>query len=246
MISFKTFLEKNVSNPLRKQELQSQGVAPHTDPATFRDKIPSAEYEMLLDRYGVKFFMPKDEYRALDKVRRANITRILNQSVNDFLNRIRDILPNRKPRIVIKDIAKVFPSNPYQEDGQTPPAYKSDNIIYIDPQYIDNVDYMIHEYAHYLADKVPNQSFPILQREYKAMLDNYFRSVKKKQRQDLSLPEDQKLREKIAKKLGLPSQYAFVNPDEFFAEIITNWKTIPNNAATYKFKQAVKQVLSRV
>lgn len=245
MISFKTFLEKNISNPLRKQELQAQGVTSFdkSDRENLRDKIPKNEFELLLDKYGVKFFMPKSEYLSIPRERRPNLVRILNHSVNQFIERIKDILPNRKPRIVIKSLNT---ENPYHTGGSVSPAYKSDNIIYIDPQYIDNPDYLVHEYAHYVADKVPNQSYPLLQQAYKNMLDIYFRSVKKKQREDLALPSDEKLRERVAKKLGLPSQYAFVNPDEFFAEIITHWKSLPNNAATYKFKQAVKQVLSRV
>ena len=43
-----------------------------------------------------------------------------------------------------------------------------------------------------------------------------------------------------------PSAYSVSNPDEFFAEIITNWKNVPNNVATYKFKNAVKQVITRL
>jgi hypothetical protein len=43
-----------------------------------------------------------------------------------------------------------------------------------------------------------------------------------------------------------PSAYSVSNPDEFFAEIITNWKNVPNNVATYKFKNAVKKVITRL
>ena len=37
-------------------------------------------------------------------------------------------------------------------------------------------------------------------------------------------------------------QDALNNFDEFFAEIITHWKKMPNNVNTYRFKQAVKKV----
>ena len=59
---------------------------------------------------------------------------------------------------------------------------------------------------------------------------------------------NKKLKERmeIAKKLGLPSEYAFNNFDEFFAEIIANWKEFSKNSSpiTYRFKQAVKSVLN--
>lgn len=208
-----------------------------------RDKIPAQEFEQIYEKYGVKFFMPKDE-KVARTPRMYKLMRDLKLSVDMFLTDIRDILPNKKPRFVIKDLGRE--KNPYYNDETTTAAYVSDNIIYLDIDSIENPKYFTHEYAHWLADKAPKQTHPIIQAEYKKMLDYYFRRVKKKQKPNFEDPSDDKMRVRIAKKLGLPTDYALVNADEFFAEIITHWKNLPNNVASYKLKQAVKRVLSRL
>ena len=152
---------------------------------------------------------------------------------------MRDVLPIKKPRIVIKNIDK-------KVAGVIPPAYYQDRIIYIDTDQLSDPDYLVHEYAHYLADLIPKQTEEILLNEYQKFLDEYFRKSKRKKDFDLGGDEKRKMREAIAKKLGLPSSYAFTNFDELFAEIIMHWKRLPNNAASYKFKKSMKRVLTRL
>lgn len=218
---------------------EQEKVARHT---WLRDKIPADEFDQIYEIYGIKFFMPKNE-KVAKTPRMYSIMRDLKSSVDIFLRDIRDILPIRKPRFVIKDLGDK--NNAYYTNAKTA-AFVRDNIIYLDVDYIERPEYFIHEYAHWLADRVPKQSHPIIQAEYKKMLDNYFRAAKKKLRDNLEDPADDNTRVRIAKKLGLPSDYSLVNADEFFAEIITYWKKLPNNAATYRFKQAIKKVLSRL
>lgn len=220
---------------LREQEKESKE-------RWLRPKISKEEYEKIYEKNGVKFFMHKND-PILRTPRLISITRDLQKGVDVFLNDIREILPNRGPRFVIQDLNNQ--KNRFYDDRRTA-GYYHKGLIYLDPDYVNDPKYFVHEYAHYLAKKVNRQSYPLIQSEYRKMLDNYFRSAKKKQREDLELPSDEKLRERLAKRLGLPSEYAFSNPDEFFAEIITHWKKIPNNANSYRFKQAVKQVLSRL
>jgi hypothetical protein len=220
---------------LKKQELLARQ-------KWLRDKIPADEFEQIYEKNGVRFFMPKNE-KVAKTPRMFAIIRDLKKSVDTFLNTTRDILPNKKPRFVIKDLADQ--KNPYYADRKTA-AYVKDNIIYLDLDSIANPNYFAHEYAHWLAFRTPKQTLPIIHAEYKRMLDNFFRSAKKKQRENLEGPSDDKLRRRVAAKLGLPTDYSAVNADEFFAEIITHWKNLPNNAATYSLKQAVKKVLSRL
>lgn len=207
-----------------------------------RDKVSSTEFEQIYEKYGVKFFIPKDE-KILNTPGMFPLMRALKFSVDSFLTSIKDIVPNRKPRFVIKDLGKQ--QNPFIKDA-TNAGYHQDGIIYLDIDSVAKPQYFVHEYAHYLAGKVPKQAYPIINAAYKDMLDIYFRHVKKKRRNNLEGQDDEKLRRKVAAKFGLPSHYSATNPSEFFAEIITHWKNIPNNVATYKFKQAIKKVLSRL
>lgn len=225
---------------------QEKGTTPEQEKLArakwLRDKIPKAEYHLLYQKQGVKFFIKNDE-KVLDTPRMYALTRELKSSVDKFLYDIKDILPNRRPRFIITDLAQE--KNPYKQNAENA-AYVRDRIIYLDLDTVEQPHQFVHEYVHFLADLVPKQSYPLIKAEYKKMLDNYFRSVKKKKREDLELPSDEALRNKLALRLGLPSEYAFINPDEFLAEIITHWKKIPNNISSYRFKQAVKKILSRL
>lgn len=229
------------TSKLKETEQQARNV-------WLRDKLPTSNFEKVFERNGVQFFVPKNE-RFLQTPRKLSVIREIQSSANQFISYIKDLLPNRKPRIVIKDLGEdksVSPKSAYGEGDAKTAAYFRDGIIYVDIDEIWNYKYLVHEYAHYLAEKAPKDAQAIIEREYKQMLDNYFRSVKKKQRVNLENPNDERLRQKIAKKLGLPSDYSLTNPDEFWAEIITYWKDVPNNVNTYRFKKAVKQIISRL
>ena len=78
---------------------------------------------------------------------------------------------------------------------------------------------------------------------FNEMLDYYYKLSKKK-RVDSSEITDA-MRARIAKKLGF-EKYGLTNHDEFFAVLIENWKVLPNNRITYKFKSTVKSILMRI
>lgn len=194
---------------------------------------------------GIEFNIKNDD-PVLNTPRFLKIKKDLEYSVPIFLTSIRGLLPLRRPKIILKDIKEKL-----SYGGSEPPAYYSstDKIIYIDYYYANNADYLTHEYAHYAADQIPTQSYPMLFNEYKKMLDEYYRRVKKKKVTDLQDTKKinyEREREKIAKYMGWPSPYSVSNPDEFFAEIITHWKNMPNNVATYRFKNSIKQIISRL
>lgn len=205
----------------------------------FRTSIKSNEYIKVEEINGIQFFMKKDD-KVLKTPTMFVIKREIHNMVRDLM-RMRDILPIRKPRVVIKDLDEKVGYN-----KEVPPAYYSDRVIYLDTDSLDNSYYFIHEYAHYIVDLIPKQTEELLLKEYQRFLDYYFKLMKRKKEYDLSEGKKEKLRISIAKKLGLPSEYAFVNSDELFAEIIAHWKDIPNNKGSYRFKQSMKRVLTRL
>ena len=214
-----------------------------------RTSIKSNEFEKVYEKLGMQFFIPKSD-NILEQISKKSLIKLVDRSITVLWNEIRDILPIRKPKFIIQNLVNHPASKEAYKTGEkeTPPAFFRDGIIYLDVTSIDNPDYFIHEYAHFIADKLPSQSKKLLTHTYRSMLDIYARSVKKKRLggRDLNNAESDSLREKIAKKLQFPSEYGFRDEDEFFAEVITHWKKFPNNSATYKFKQSVKQILNRL
>jgi hypothetical protein len=198
-----------------------------------------------LSHQGIEINIKKDE-KFLNTPSRIRVIDQLKVTVPEFLKKVYGILPLKRPKIVITDIKN---ENISYDPKDIVPAYYSRGVIYLDQHYTNRPDFLLHEYAHFIADLIPKQSYPILLKAYVDMLDEYHRRIKKKKTYRLqdSKREDYKLqREKIAKLMKWPSAYSVSNPDEFFAEIITNWKNVPNNVATYKFKNAVKQVITRL
>lgn len=194
--------------------------------------------------HGIEFNIRKDE-KFLYTPTFVRIQNDLEEMVPKFLEHIKGILPLRRPKIIITDITEDVGYDPKDKV----PAFYRDKVIVLDRSELKDHKLLVHEYAHFLADSIPSESYPMLQREYEKMLDGYYRSIKKKKTyelQDTAEADYQSIREKIAKKLGWPSEYLFNNPDEFFAEIITYWRQVPPNAITYKFKKAVKDVINRV
>ena len=189
----------------------------------------------------------KEKFYALYTPTFVTCMEALEKIVPIFLQHIKGILPLRRPKIIISEEINNASYNPEERA----PAYYRHGIIYLNPNDIkeDAYDILIHEYAHFIADTIPKETYPILQKEYENMLDEYYRVMKRKKTYDLQDTEDGnyvKIRTSIAKKFGWPSQYTFNNPDEFFAEIIANWHTIPKNAMTYRFKTAVKDVITKL
>jgi len=195
--------------------------------------------------FGIKVYV--DEYvenpLEFEKSRLNNLTmrRIIGMLVNEF----RDVLPVRKFNIVVTDNTKnpMFQEISKQMDATIPGAYR-DRIIYLNKYNIDNPELLIHEYAHFIADRVPNEIYPMLKKEYDKMLEEFF--GKKTRRQNLAGKRNKLLRAEVAKKMNLPSEYSATNPDEWFAELIENWKNFPNNKKTYRFKSILKKIISRL
>lgn len=269
MDKFEIFLEKRIKNPLRKQDLASREVPNNKEYVDsqvkefektssskspdiinqykqslvndyIRTSITPDKYKFLFEKNGMKFYLDKQD---LDKWN-PRWNRHLMTSVKMFLNDIKGLVPNRKPKFVVKNLQR--DERLKGEDGLYPPAIYEDRVIYLDLDSIDNHEYLTHEYAHYLADLIPNQTEQLLQKEYSNMIDNYFREIKKRKRLDLEGNKNATYRKNIAKKLGFPTDYAFTNFSEFFAEILRFWKKLPNNTATYRFKQAIKSTLARL
>lgn len=201
---------------------------------------------------GFDFYFSKEDSIANDESSLLNAVFVLQKMVRSAkLSHIKDILPFRKPKIVIADLTGLNFS--YNKQATTP-AYYSKGIIYIDEFKLNDVDLFVHEYAHYLADRVSSQVKPILIKAYDDMLSEYYNKTKgnkidlKDRRSDSKKVSNAKLleRKKIAKHFGFPSQYGLNDFDEFFAEIITNWKKMPNNSVTYRFKKLAKQIIIRL
>jgi hypothetical protein len=208
-----------------------------------RTTVSKKDYVKLII-HGIEFNFRKDE-KFLHTPTFVRIKNDLEEMVPKFLEHIKGILPLRRPKIIITDITEDVGYNP--EDDV--PAFYRDKVIFLDRSELKDHRLLVHEYAHFLADSIPAESYPMLQQEYEKMLDGYYRVIKKKKTyelQDTAEANFEKVRDKIAKKMGWPSQYLFNNPDEFFAEIITHWRDVPSNAITYKFKKAVKDVINRV
>jgi len=198
-----------------------------------------------LKQQGIEINIKKDE-QFLNTPSRIKVINQLNVTIPAFLKMVYGILPLKRPKVVITNIKN---ENISYDPKDTVPAYYSRGVIYLDYHYTDRPEVLLHEYAHFIADLIPKQSYPMLLKAYTDMLDEYYRRIKKRKSYRLqdSKKENYKLeREKIARLMKWPSQYSASNPDEFFAEIITNWKNVPNNVATYKFKSIVKQVITRV
>lgn len=212
----------------------------------FRKKVDKKN--LLLEKYGIKVYVDDSVTENFDK--RSYNYRILNSVLNRFVTDIKDILPIRKPKIVITD-SKINPlSQNIYKTGSTdnPPGFYHDRIIYIDQYSVDEYDVYTHEYAHFIVDRIPKQTEPILKKEYKEMLNSYFMDVHKVKttRQSLEGSRNEKYRIDMAKRLGLPTDYSTTNFDEWFAELITHWKSLPNNKNTYRFKTILKKILVRI
>jgi|Laugrespbdmm15sd_2_1035082.scaffolds.fasta_scaffold04308_3 hypothetical protein len=209
-----------------------------------RDKI---EKPIIISNiFGIKVYT--DQYATYNFTEGSVNLRSVENTVKKIIRDYKDIIPNRKPKFIITDSGK----NPRTKgvniigSGDDPAGVYRDRLIYIDQKYSDDYEIYAHEYAHFLEKKVSRQTGKYLQEEYKNMLDGFFRSIKQKKRENLEGAENEKYRKAIAKKLGLPTDYSATNHSEWFAELIAHWKNIPNNKATYRFKQIMKKIINRL
>jgi hypothetical protein len=207
----------------------------------FRKKV---EGNLLFNLSGIKVYVDKyvDQDFSENSLNHRTLKGIIQTLVIDY----KDLIPNRKPKIVVTN-TKLHPSlkNVNIVGGiDSPPGAYQDRIIYLDQFHVDNINILIHEYAHFLSDRMSKQVEPFLRNEYKKMLDEFFE--RKTRRKNLEGKRNEKLRSQLAKKMGLPSDYAATNFDEWFAELITHWKKLLKDRASYRFKQILKKVITRL
>lgn len=207
---------------------------------------PSAKtYKKIYDYQGVQVFLDEENVDDTDYSVGSYNHRMLKHSILVMLVYTRGIIPNRKPRIVITRLDK----NPHTKsayDPHNPPAGIAYNkLIYIDEKYIDEPVFFVHEFAHWVADLIPSQTQQMLMTAFNRFIDIYYNTTKRKQKSPVVDKLTNSMRAKIAKNLGFP-EYGLTNHDEFFAVLIENWRTLPNNKLTYKFKSLVKNVLARL
>ena len=200
---------------------------------------------------GIKIY--RDKYTTIDLSPGSSYRNAILANVTRLVTEFRDILPNRKPTIIVSDGSK----NPAMQTKSLEGTAKfkaagiySERKIYIDEKSIADMRILLHEYAHYIADRIPKEIEPVLAEEYKKMLNEYFGKVTK--HKSLQGKHNKQHREAMAKKLGFPSEnedpnaYGVTNVHEWFAEIMANWRKISTNPQGYRFKQAVKRVLTRI
>jgi hypothetical protein len=205
----------------------------------------SKNYKKIYEYQGVQVFLDEENVDDTNYTPGSYNYRILQHNVLVFLTYVRDILPNRRPKIVITSLDK----NPYTKnsfDDTNPSAGMAySKFIFIDQYYVDEAAIYVHEYAHWVADRIPAQTQKMLMNSFKKLIDLYYKTsnIRKSSARGKELTD--KDRAKIAEKLGFP-EYGLTNHDEFFAVLIENWKMLPNNKLTYKFKSLVKSIITRL
>jgi hypothetical protein len=201
--------------------------------------------QLWFKKYGISVYIDQYVEDPLKFEQDDYNSYILPKVLGAFIRRYKDIIPIRKFNIVITDNTKnpVFTSGKKSDEEAAIGIYQ-DRIIYLNKYNIDDLNLLVHEYAHFIADAVPNETYPMLVEEYKKMLESFF--GRKTTRTSLKGGRNELLRAQVAKKMGLPSEYSATDPDEWFAELIQHWKRLPNNSRTYKFKSILKKIIGRL
>lgn len=228
----------------------------------FRTKFPKNAKEIKYDKKeelfllkGVRVYLDEFALQHIedggDKLGRVKM--VFYRSLMKLLLTYKDILPNRKPRIIITH-SKTNPNfatmtNLGQADVHAA-GYYIDRLIYIDILRVGEYKILVHEYAHYLADRIPKQSEPHLRKEYQKMLNSFFKEKtgKRTGRKKLEGEANAENRIQMARWMGLSDELEYASTDfhEWFAVLMENWKHIPINKHTYQLKNLLKKVLTRI
>jgi hypothetical protein len=174
-------------------------------------------------------------------------------TINKLFDNYGDIVPRRGFEVIISNAE----NNPdfatmsnIGDKNKKSSGYYQDRRIYIDDENVGNVELLLHEYAHFLAERIPSQTLPLIKKEYNRMLNSYFRELNGKRtgRKKLEGVANENHRRQMAIKMGLSEElsYASTNLDEWFAVLIENWKNLPNNKYTYSLKNLLKKILIRI
>lgn len=246
--AFKKMLDKFPQRASRYIEQKKKELAPFY----LKDKLNPKDY-VIVKLQGFDVFFDKSLPMVQDPVEFQKAKRRLNSTIYTAQRvYLKGILPQRKPRIEISDLSSV--EDVAFKADQSLSGFYRDGIVHIDEYSIHDTETFVHEYAHFLADRVRSQTQATLKKAYDDMLNAYYNELNKKRvnlkdkQTDSPKTSDKKFKEReaIAKKLGFPSQYGLNDFDEFFAELMVNWKNMPLNPVTYRFKQSVKSVLNRL
>jgi hypothetical protein len=267
MESFSTFFERRERNPLRKRELEQQGVIDNDKwvEQEAENLPPEEKYKLQADYLKGKSSF--DDKKLVGQVRRIKIyadqyvtnlatsKKQMIESVQSLLRDYKDILPIRGFVVIISNsennpnFIRLWNTGSKESAG----AFYHQNKIYIDESQTKHPDILLHEYAHLMADRVSKQVVPILRREYEKMINDFFTILMGKRTRKKHLQGDKNAfnRKVITKKLNIPDLedgqgYGATNFDEWFAVTIQKWKEIPNNKATYRFKQVMKKIINRL
>lgn len=199
---------------------------------------------LLFDVFGIKVF--QDRYCQQDFSEKTQRGKILKMTVKRLVIYNKDILPIRKFKLVITDTEHNPVSSGVNILGgkSSPTGLYINRLIFIDQNHYNDFNVLLHEYAHFISFNSKSDIRKLLDFEYKKLLDEYFEKSTK--RKKLHGVKNKKHREGMAKKLGLPSDYAASDYDEWFAELITHWKNLPNDPVGYRFKKILKNVLQRI
>lgn len=171
-------------------------------------------------------------------------------TVFTMVTTLKDIIPSRGFSVVITNSKKnpEFPEVKALGDKTKSLAYYRRNKIYVDELQSIDASTLLHEYAHLLADRVTKKVEHIIRYEYEKMINGYFTSItgKRSRRKNLEGKRNEMNRKQVAEALGLPNDYAATNFDEFFAVLIEHWRQMKNNIHTYRFKQILKKVITKL
>ena len=206
------------------------------------------------EKMGVSVFVDQYVDPSQDFSKGSYNYRIVVRQVDYLLGYIKDLLPNRKPNIIITDVNKNPVTRGMTSKHSPIAALYGDRLIYIDYLSIDDQNTWIHEYSHLLADMAPDRIDRQLFKAYNDVLNIFYKKakIKKLELEPRSVQDNSQVmmananRMRISKKIGFPDEYGLTNADEFFAVMIEHWKEMPNTAATYRFKQIVKKILNQL
>ena len=208
-------------------------------------RTATKKYKKIYEYQGVQVFLDEENVDDVDYVSGSYNYRMVQNSVLFMLMYVKDILPNKKPKVVITSLQKHPYTGKYYHEDNPSAGMAGNKLMFIDQYYVDSPDVWVHEYAHWVADLIPTQTQDMLINAFKKFVDIYYKKSKLRNPMKRGKEISDVERQNISEKLGFP-RYGLSNHDEFFAVLIENWKKLPPTKLTYKFKSLVKNVLTRL
>lgn len=237
--------ERQERNRLRKERLSQHDYS-------FRRHHEKQNMRVVQKRMGFVVYVDNDtEPNMVDYAEKFSIYCIkkVHEHYRELFKNNMVKIPKNVP-VLITNLSK-YGKIGYSANSKNPAFFDPNTkMIYIDQYHVDDPEFWIHEYAHYISHLIPDRFVDYAIEEYNKMLSEYFKYYVQKRTKRKNLENDRydnpKHREQMAKYLGLPSEYASSNADEFFAEMLTYWNEIPNNKLTFRLKQVMRKILMRL